>query len=119
MCEVKSEEGVANVEASKENSHVCLCARVRLYICPASAEDLFQSFDSEGFALVNNFATTIVTLSRITFSILVCHYRTHSFHYLVANKVFRCDELDALHLSFSFLLYKVENLFISNHDILF
>ena len=87
MVQVHTHESVAAVEASQEYGHVGLCATVGLYVCPASTVELFCTLNGNGFGLVYNLATAIVTLSWITFSVFVGQHGTHGFHNLFAHKV--------------------------------
>ena len=72
MCQVQSHELISRIQHCQKNSSICLCSRMRLYICPFSTKDLLQPVDCNLFTLIHNFATTIITLTRITFCILIC-----------------------------------------------
>ena len=94
VCEIQPHEGITRIEASKEDGHICLSTRVRLYVGPFCAEELLDAVDSELLRLIYYFATTIVALTGIAFCILVGHTATHSLHDFFTDKVLRGNVVD-------------------------
>ena len=109
MCKIQSHEFVARIQDSQKNGCVSLCSGMRLYVCPFGSEDFFQAVDSDLFALVYNFTTSVIAFARITFCVLVSQARTHCLHYLVTYKVFRCNQLDTFQLTLVLFFDDVEN----------
>ncbi len=88
VAEVEADEFVAGLEACHEYCHICLSARVRLYIGVLSSEELLYAADSEVFNLVDYLAAAIIAFSGVAFGILVCETRAHGTHHFVADIVF-------------------------------
>ena len=86
-----------------------------LYVGPFGSENFFQPVYGELLRLVYHFATSIVTFPGITLGIFVGQARTHGLHDLVADKIFRSDKFDPLHLALAFAFDDVENGVVSLH----
>ena len=84
---VQTHEFVARIQHCEEYGGIGLCARVRLYVSPFCTENLFQTIDSNLFALVYNLATAIVTLAGIALCVLVGEAGAHRLHNLVTYEV--------------------------------
>ena len=82
-------------------------------------EDFLQAFDGNCFALVYHFTTAVIALARITFCIFISQAGTHSLHYLVTYKVFRCNQLDAFQLALMFFFDNIEYQIVSFHFFIF
>ena len=87
VCKVQSHEFVARIEHGEEYGCIGLRTGVRLYIGPFGTEDLFQAVNGDLFALVHHFATTVITLAGVAFSVFVGEAGTHCLHDLVTYKV--------------------------------
>ena len=61
-------------------------------------EELAGSVDCQLFNLINEFASAVVSLARIPFSVLVCQRASCSFHDFVINEV-----LGSYHFNLCFL----------------
>ena len=72
MIEVESHECIARLQYGQQNGGICLCARVWLYVGKLGSEEFFDTCYRQILDLVNNLATTIITLCRKTFSVFVC-----------------------------------------------
>ena len=72
---------VAALEKCKINSHISLCAGMRLNVCELAVEQLACSFDSDVLNDVNALASAVVSLGRIALSVLVGKGAAHSSHY--------------------------------------
>ena len=64
---------VARLKKGKLDSHVGLCAGVGLYIGIGAAEKLLCPLTGQLLCNVHALAAAVVALSRVAFSILVCH----------------------------------------------
>ena len=115
MGKVKSHECVAWLQHCEQYGGIGLCARVWLHVGIFGSEEFAHTVDGKLFHFVNHLASTIVSLSGITLSILVGEVGAHGFHYLVANKIFGRNEFNAFQLSLMLTFDKVKNLLISFH----
>ncbi|OPZ14207.1 MAG: hypothetical protein BWZ06_01152 [Bacteroidetes bacterium ADurb.BinA261] len=88
---IQPQKFIAGLEASQKNRRISLSARMRLHVHPFGIEKFFETIDGQLFTHIHNLTATIVTFSGITFGIFVRQNRTHSFEYLIADKVFRCN----------------------------
>src|SRR5689334_6674293 len=88
MCQVASHAKVkpqyffTGFYTGKKYSCIGLCATVWLYVGPTGIEYLFQSFNGNCFDLIYYLTTSIVSFTRITFSIFVGRTGAHSLQYL-------------------------------------
>ena len=76
MREIHSEDLIAILNRRQINRHVCLRAAVWLHVGVIGAKQLLRAIDRCLLNDVGPFTTTVVTLSRITFSVLVRKHRT-------------------------------------------
>ncbi|MOA06780.1 hypothetical protein D3C78_1264410 [compost metagenome] len=83
---------------------------MRLNVGVVGAEQLLGAVDGQLLDHVDVLATTVVTLARVAFGVLVGQDRTLGFHDGWAGVVFRSDQLDMLFLAQSFLLHGFEEL---------
>ena len=113
--QVQSEEFVAWFHRCHKHSHICLCARMRLHVGILGAEDFLHALDGKRFRLIDHLTSAIVAVAGIAFCILVCEARPHGAHHLVADKVFRGNQLYAFLLALMFALDDVENQIVSFH----
>ena len=110
LAEVQAHKSIARLQHSHDYGHIGLGTGVGLHICPAGSVDLLESVDGQLFDLVHYAASSIVTLSGITFSIFVCAYGSHRLHDLVGHIVLRCNKFESALLARTFLADQVENL---------
>ena len=68
---VKAHKGFTWHKDSLQYSSVCLCTGVGLYVCILSTEQLLDACYCKALSLVNNLATTVVTLTWVAFCIFV------------------------------------------------
>ena len=115
MREVETHEGVAGFKQSLHHSHVGLCARVGLHVGEGGVEQLAGAVDGDLLALVDDLAAAVVTLARVTLGVFVGHDRTHGFQHLLADKVFRSDEFDSVHLTLFLLANQIKDFLVSFH----
>ncbi len=92
---------------------------MRLNIGIFGIEQLFQPFNCDELSLVNNLATAVIPVARVTLCILVGHYRAHGLQHLRADKIFRGNELEAVDLALPFLFNKIKNRCIPVHFLYF
>ena len=115
MSEIKSHESVSGLQYSQHHSGVSLCSGVRLHVGILCSEEFLDSLDGECLNFVNDLATAVISLSRVTLSVFVRKPRTHCLHHLVADEVFRCDKFHTLELTLVFSLDQIENLLVFFH----
>ncbi len=72
---VHTQNGVARLQQRGVNSEVSLRTGVRLHVSVVSAEQFFRAVDSQLLYDINVFATAVVALARITFSVFVGQLR--------------------------------------------
>ena len=76
---------------------------MRLNVGVFALKQFAGAIDSQLFNFVNIFATAVITLMRIAFSILVGKLGTLSFHYAAAGVIFRSDKFDMIFLTLIFI----------------
>ena len=118
VAEVHTHELVAGLEAGHEHCHVCLGAAVGLHVGPLCSEEFLGTLDGEVLSLVNNLATAVVTLCRVSLGIFVCEARAHGAHHLVTHEVLAGDKFDAATLAQMLTVNDVKDFVVSFHDIL-
>ena len=112
---IKSHEGVARFQTSHLDSQIGLGAGVRLDVGIFSIVELAEAIDGQLLNLVDDFAASVVTLSRVTLRVLVGADGAHGFHHLVCDIIFRSDQLQSGRLAFFFFLDQIKNLNILFH----
>src|SRR5947209_7750726 len=90
---------VAMFESRHQNSHICLCAGVRLNVCVFGTEHLFCPVDRGLLNNISELTAAVITLSRISLRILVRKNRAHRLEYSFGHKIFRRDQLKAVRLT--------------------
>ena len=110
FCQGHSHDGISGVEDGSVRRHVCLSARVGLYVCVLSSEELLCTLAGDIFHNINVLATAVITVIGIAFRILIGQNRAHSSHDCGGNVVFRCDQLDVVLLTAVLQLHGSGNL---------
>src|SRR5690606_1845859 len=82
---------------------------------PLSTEKLFSTVYCDTFALIDNFPTTVITLTRQSLSIFISQYGSCCFHHLFTYKAFGGNQLYAFFLAFQLVSYKIKDYLISFH----
>ena len=77
---------------------------MRLHVGVVGAEEFLGAVDGELLGDVDEFATAVVALARITFGVLVGEHRALRFEHARAGVVFRGDQLDVIFLALAFVL---------------
>ena len=72
---------------------------MRLYVGELSTIELFETVNCKLLYLVHHLTSSIIAGSGITFSIFVRQTRTESGQNIVADEVFRSDQLYSMKLS--------------------
>ena len=116
MRQIQPQEGVARLHHGEEYGHVGLGARVRLHVGVLGAVEFADALDGETLHLIDHLAAAVVTGRRIAFGVFVGQHRPHCLHDLVADIVFRGDQLDAVRLALALGADQIENLRISFHN---
>lgn len=91
---------------------------MRLNIRPFGIEQFLDTVDSDLFALVYHFATSVVAFPGIPLGVFVGQARTHCLHDLIADKVFRGNQFNTFSLSLILFFNDVENNVVSFHIVL-
>src|SRR5437867_3801092 len=84
---IHAENLITILYRSQVNRHVCLCAAVWLDVGVVGAEEFLGSIDCLLLNDISPFATAVVALAWIAFSILVCKYGSGSFEHGFTDKV--------------------------------
>ena len=103
MGQIHPQHLVARLQQSHVDGAVGLRAGVRLNVCVGGTKEFLGAFDGQGFDHVDILATTVVTLARIAFGVLVGQLRTLGLHDPRAGVVFGGDQLDVLFLAHGFI----------------
>ena len=88
---------------------------MRLYVCILGFKYLTKSVDCKLLDLVYDFASAIISGTRISFCVFVGADGAKGLQYLVGNVVFRCNEFNSRGLSVFLFLYQIKNLKILFH----
>ena len=113
--QVETHKGIAGFQAGHQYRHVGLGARMGLYIGIVGIEEVFGAVDGKLLRNVDILAAAIVSFPGISLGIFVGQAGAHGFQYLVADKVFRCNQLESAGLSVQFILDDLENRAIFFH----
>jgi len=97
--QVHAHHGIARFQKSEVHRLVGLRTGMRLHVDVFSAEDLLQAIDRQLLDHVDMLATTVETLARITFGVLVGELGALGFHHSSGNVIFRSDQLDVIFLT--------------------
>ena len=104
VVEAHAEDGVARLDQREIGRGVGLRARVRLHVGVVGAEEFLGAVDGELLGDVDELATAVITLARITFGVLVGEYRALRFQHARTGVVLRGDQLDVIFLALAFVL---------------
>ena len=97
--EIHAHVGVAGRKQREEHRHVRLCARVRLHVDIACAEQLFRTLDGKRLNDVDALAAAVVALARVALGVLVREHASLRLHDRVAHDVLRSDQLKLVTLA--------------------
>ena len=104
VIEAHAEDGVARIDQREVGRGIRLRARVRLNVGVVGAEELLGAVDGELLGDVDEFATAVVALARITFGVLVGEHRALRLEHARADVVLRGDQLDVIFLALALVL---------------
>src|SRR5258707_14114049 len=90
---------------------------MRLHIGVVGPEQFLRAVDRQLLSDIHVLTTTVVTLARITFGVLVGQHRTLCFQYTRAGVIFGCDQLDMVFLTLPFALDGLSELRVKTGDI--
>ena len=96
MRKVETEERIPRIEDCQKDSGVGLRPGMRLDVSPFSPKEVLDTFDGDGFALVHHLATAVVAFAGITLGVLVSQATAHCLHHLIAYKILRSNQFNAL-----------------------
>ena len=113
---IEPHEGVARFENGEEDRHVGLCARMGLHVGVFGSVETADALDGQRLDPIDDLAAAVVTGAGIAFGVFVGQHRPHCLHDLVADIVFRGDQLDAFRLALALGADQIENLRISFHN---
>ena len=94
-----AENRVAGLQCGKEHRLVRLRAGVRLHVHRIGMKELLRAVDRKPLGDVDEFASAVVTLSRISFGVLVGKLRALCLQHRCADVIFRRDKLDVFFLA--------------------
>ena len=101
--QIHTHHRVAGLQQSEIDSRIGLCAAVGLHVCMLRTEQFLGSLDSNGLSFIYHIAAAVIPFSRITFRVFVGHHTSHGQQNRFRYHIFRCDQLQAIPLSFQFL----------------
>ncbi|MNF98078.1 hypothetical protein D3C84_809260 [compost metagenome] len=88
-----AQDGVAGFKYRQENRLVGLGTGVRLHVDVFAVEQLASAFDGQVLDFIDDLAAAVVTLARIAFGVFVGEHGTLGLEHLLADIVFRSDQL--------------------------
>src|SRR5437667_9562103 len=95
---IHSQNLIAILNCSEVNSHVCLCAAVRLHVRMLGSEQLPCAIDRCLLNNVSPLAAPVIAPPRVALRILVCENRAHRLEHCFADEVFRSNKFEAIGL---------------------
>ena len=98
-------DGVAGLAEGHQHGLVGLRTGVRLDIGGIGTKQFLQTVNGNLLGLVNVFTTTVITLARIAFGVLVGELGALRFHDGLAHVVFGRDQFDVVFLTLDFGLH--------------
>ena len=113
---IHTHDGVAGVKEGKIDGKVCLCARMRLYVCMLGAEKLLKTVAGDILNDINAFTAAVIALARISFGILIRKMTAHSCHDGFGYKVFRCNKLDMRALTLELFFHRFRDITVRLTD---
>ena len=105
--QVHTQNGVARLQQRSVDREVSLRTRVRLDVGVVCAKQFFRAVNRQLLNDIHIFATAVVALARISFSIFVGQLRPLRLHHARAGVVFGGDQFDVLFLTYFFLLHSL------------
>ena len=115
--EITPLDGEENVFITRdEDSGIGLAACVRLHIDVFSSEQFPGAFDSDGLDFIDEFAAAVITVSRITFCILVRQNAAHCRKHSRRHDVLGGYQLDVALLAFKLFTHRMSDLWIALFD---
>ena len=109
LVEVHTHNGVAGLEHCKVYGSVCLCTRMRLYVCVLCAEQLACSPARDLLYNVYALAAAVVALSGITLCVFIGEMTAHSRHNGRCYDVFAGNQFKIAALSFKLVVHCVSD----------
>ena len=111
--QIHAQHGIAGLNEREEYGKVRACSAVRLHVCEVCAEQLFSPFDRQIFRHIHEFASAVISLTGITFRILVGEEGTHCRHnrgryYIFARNQFQIAALTGKFQLERFVKFRVE-----------
>ena len=110
VAEVHSKDLVIGFEKCGINSTVRLRSGMGLHIGELAVEKFTGSVDRELLYHICIFTSAVVSFVGVALCIFVRKDRSHRFHNRRNGEVFRCDHLEMVRLSFSFIFNRLEYL---------
>ena len=99
VVQTHGKDGIAGVQQSEVNSHVCLGTGVGLHVGGFCAEEFAGALNGDLFHFVHEFATAVVAASGITFCVLVGENAALCGADGSAGEVFGSDQFDPVVLT--------------------
>ena len=104
VIQVHTHHSVTRLKQCKLYCHICLCSGMWLYIGIGASKQFFGTVNGKLLYLIYTLASSIITFSRISFCIFICHDASLCFHNCITDPVLGCDQLDmavlTVHLRF-------------------
>ena len=99
MGKVQPHDPVARLQQRQKHRLIGLRAGMGLHIDKARAEQLLRAVDSDLFHHIDMLAPAVIAFAGVTFGIFVGQNRPLGAQHIKAHNVFRCDQLDLVHLA--------------------
>ena len=103
--QIHAQHCIAIFEDCLVYSSISVGTGMRLHVSMFCTKDLLGTIYRHLFYFVYEFASAIVSLSRVAFCILVGQRASHSFHDLIIYKVLGCDHFDFGFLTIDFTFH--------------
>ena len=93
-----AEDGVARLQQRQIHCDVGLGPGMGLYVDMLGTVDLLRAVNGNSLYFIHKIASAVIACSGISLCIFVCQMAAHGFHDCLADKVFRCNQLNVIPL---------------------
>src|SRR5690554_3877292 len=116
MGKVKAQKCVSWLQTCCKNRSICLRSTMGLHVGIFGTKKCLCSIYGQLFHLIYHFTSSIISLSRISFSIFIGQNRAGGLHNLITHKILGSNQLQTINLTLFFVFYQFKNLFVASHN---